>query len=140
MESNKLFACKAIAFGVVLGLCGCVSLSQRERNEYQMLKRNDVSLAHPIGGFEAPNSVWGAGLLNILPGFGNFYLAVGDGSDPVQGAYGVVNLLFWPISIIWGAPQAAIDANTLNKRDMLYYYYYDKDGKKAMEDRGLKFE
>ena len=140
MVSNKLFACKAIAFGLALMLCGCVSLSHRDRNEYAMLERNNVSLAHPIGGFEAPNSVWIAGLLNILPGIGNLYLAIGDGNEPIQGVYCVLNLLLWPSSIIWGAPQAAIDAHTLNKREMLYYYHYDKDGKKAMEDRGLKFE
>ena len=124
----------------VILLNGCVSLSQREKNNYAMLKANDVTLAKPIGGFDPPNSVVAAGCLNILPGFGNFYLALGDGSDPVQGVYGIVNLLFWPISIVWSAPQAAIDANTLNKREMIYYYQYDKDGKRSMEERGIRFE
>ena len=125
---------------MALMMCRCVSLTYRERNEYNYLVRNDITLSHPVGYFEEPNSVWKAGLLNVRPGVGNFYLAFGDGSDPVQGVYGVINLLFWPFSIVWGAPQAAIDAHTLNKREMLYYYHYDKDGKAAIEDRGLKFE
>ena len=131
---------KTITFGMALMMCGCVSLSYREQNEYNYLVRNDITLSHPVGSFKMPNSAWTAGLLNVLPGLGNFYLAFGDGNDPIQGAYGVINLLFWPISIVWGAPQAAIDAHTLNKREMLYYYHYDKGGKAAIEARGLKFE
>jgi hypothetical protein len=81
-----------------------------------------------------------AGLLNVLPGFGNFYLAVGHGNDSVQCVYGLANIWFWPISIVWAAPQGAIDAGTLNEREMLYYYRYNDYGKKALEERGLKLD
>ena len=62
------------------------------------------------------------------------------GNDSVQCVYGLVNILFWPSSIVWAAPQGAIDAGTLNEREMLYYYRYNKYGKKALEERGLKLD
>ena len=57
-----------------------------------------------------------AAALNLLPGFGNAYL---EQWGPFVG-----NLLFWPLSAIWGVPQAYIDANTLNKKETLYFYEF----------------
>ena len=133
---------KKLLFAVVLGAVasGCLSLSYQEKREYRYLQANGIDIDHAPGGFEAPNSAAIAGGLNILPGFGNFYLAMGRGNDSPQAVYGVINLLFWPLSIVWGAPQAAIDANSLNQREMLYFYRYEPDGKKVMESRGLRFE
>ena len=72
-----------------------------------------------LGGFGGLFSLAGykdpvlAGVLNILPGFGNFYLAYGT-QQSGQWGIGLFNLLLWPISPIWGIPEAAIDAgNTL---------------------------
>jgi len=74
-----------------------------------------------------------AGGLNILPGIGNFYLASGNGGESAHYLYGTLNLLTWPLSIIWGVPQAIIDANTINQRELVYYYKYDKSGKLKLE-------
>ena len=65
-----------------------------------------------------------AGVLNILPGVGNFYLASGNAADSSHWIYGFGNLLLWPMSVIWAVPEAVIDANNINKRDMLDYYRY----------------
>ena len=48
-------------------------------------------------------------------------------------------MLTWPISILWGVPEGAIDANKINERELVYYYIYDEDGRLALNDRGLKF-
>jgi len=121
-------------------MSGCVSLSSMESREYRYLAARGVDVDHPAGEFDPPNSLLAAGALNILPGFGNFYLAVGRGGDASQAVFGFLNLLAWPIGIVWSVPEAAIDAHTLNKREMLYYYHYEPDGKKALEKLGLKFE
>ena len=124
----------------LVALSGCVSLTYQEKQNLAMLKQNGISVDRPIGGFEEPNSRLAAGLLNILPGVGNFYLALGHGNDSVQCVYGLANIFVWPISIVWAAPQGAIDAGTLNEREMLYYYRYNKYGKKALEERGLTLD
>jgi len=73
-----------------------------------------------------------AGALNILPGIGNFYLAVGT-DESEQWLYGCLNLLCWPVSVVWGIPEAAIDANTINKKETVYYYTFDPIGRKELE-------
>ena len=134
-----------IRFFIVLILAslvfqGCVSLTYQEKRNLVMLKTKGITVNKPAGDFEEPNSRLAAGLLNILPGFGNFYLAVGQGNDPVQCVYGLVNVFFWPFSVVWAAPQGAIDAGTLNGREMLYYYRYDQSGKQALKDLGIELE
>lgn len=119
---------------------GCVSLTYQEKQNLVMLRENGITVDRPAGNFEEPNSRLAAGLLNILPGFGNFYLAFGRGSEGVQCVYGLANLWFWPISIVWAAPQGAIDAGTLNEREMLHYYRYNKYGKEALKERGIVLE
>mgnify|MGYP006891099967 FL=1 len=57
-----------------------------------------------------------------------------------QAVYGVLNLLTWPISIIWAVPQGAIDATTLNKQDMIYHYQFDADGKEEMRKINFTFD
>ena len=134
---------KHLAFLVAisaLALCGCTSLSHLEQREYKSLEFQGVSLQHPAGNYTPPNNAILAGALNLFPGFGNFYLAVGKGSDGTHAVYGVVNLLFWPLSIIWSVPEAAYDAIQLNKSDMLYFYRYAPEGKKALEELGIHLE
>ena len=80
------------------------------------------------GGWQQPASPLAAGLLNVLPGGGNFYLASGNAADSSHWVYGMVNLLFWPISILWGVPEATIDAGNINKREMLNFYKYGNGG------------
>jgi hypothetical protein len=65
-----------------------------------------------------------AGVLNILPGFGNAYL---EQWGPFVG-----NLLFWPLSIVWAVPQAVIDSNIINKKQTLLHYTHGP-GKEDLE-------
>jgi hypothetical protein len=124
----------------LVALSGCVSLTYQEKQNLAMLKQNGISVDRAIGGFEEPNSRLVAGLLNILPGVGNFYLALGHGNDSDQFIYGFANILLWPSSIVWAVPQGAIDAGALNEREMLYHYRYNEYGKKALKERGLKLD
>lgn len=121
-------------------MTGCASLTYQEKQNLAMLRENGITVDRPVGGFEEPNSRLAAGLLNVLPGIGNFYLGLGRGSEGVQCVYGLVNIWFWPISIVWAAPQGAIDAGTLNEREMLHYYRYNKYGKEALKKHGLTLE
>ena len=126
---------------VVVGfLCGCNSLTYNERNTLQNLKAKGITVDKPLGGYEAPANPLAAGALNILPGIGNFYLAIGNAGDSSHYLYGLLNLLLWPISIVWGVPEAAIDANTINKRELIYYYTYNEDGKKTLQTRGISLD
>ena len=139
IKELKTIICAVLA-AMLCALNGCSSLSQMEYREYKQLEKQGVDINHPIGDYIPPNSLILAGVLNLLPGFGNFYLALGEGSKGEHAVFGFINLLFWPISIVWGVPEAAFDANNLNKIDMLYYYRYSPDGKKALEQRGIKLD
>lgn len=108
---------------LLLTLTGCVNI---RRSDQAFLKQIE-SKQLPITQVKDPNA---AAWLNILPGFGNFYLAIGT-NHTEQWPVGIVNLLLWPLSIIWGVPQAAIDASTINKLEAINHYRYDPDGIKA---------
>ncbi len=137
-KTRVMIAMMCITIGTIFA--GCVSLTYQEKRNLAMLRANGITLDRPAGDFEAPNSSLVAGGLNILPGIGNFYLAFGQGNDTVQCVYGFTNLLLWPISIVWGVPQGAVDAITLNEREMLYYYRYDKYGKSALQEKNITLE
>ena len=121
-------------------MAGCTSLSRHEQNQLRQLEAQGVTVDTPVGSYEAPANPGAAAILNILPGVGNFYLGSGRSAQSEHILYGVMNLLFWPLSIVWGLPEAAIDANNINKREMLYYYTYDKQGKKDLEQNGITLE
>ncbi len=55
-----------------------------------------------------PKSPAAAGALNLLPGNGDAY-------NGEWGAF-VCNLLLWPLSVVWGIPEAAVTASNLNKQ------------------------
>ena len=74
-----------------------------------------------------------AGLLNVLPGMGNLYLAVGSRGHPVQHVFGVLNFITWPLSIIWGVPQAVNDADVINMKYAAEYYNVNPKGIKVIE-------
>lgn len=71
----------AIAAALSVALSACTSLTYQERNTLRSLQAQGITVDKPLGGWESPASPAGAGLLNILPGFGNFYLASGNGGD-----------------------------------------------------------
>ena len=111
-------------------ICSCVHLTRSETETLKELKSYGVKtedaekIANPVL----------AGALNILPGIGNFYLGSGNGADTPQYLYGVGNIICYPFSIAWAVPQAFIDANTINQREMVYYYNFDKKGKLKLEE------
>lgn len=114
-------------------LSGCTSLTRQEHMQLRELQAQGVTVDKPVGNFEKPVSGVTAGALNLLPGIGNFYLGTGNAAESSHVLYGVLNLLTWPLSILWGVPEAAIDADNINKREMLYYYTYDEQGKQALK-------
>lgn len=136
----KKIASFTLACILLFVFTGCTTMSRADKRAYAKLSAHGVTVDRPLGYYEKPNSPVAAGALNLLPGFGNFYLACGHGSDSAQAVYGVLNLLLWPLSIVWAVPQGAIDANTLNKQDMIYYYQFDKDGKAEMQKINFTFD
>lgn len=125
---------------LLLCLSACTTLTRQEQNELRNLKAQGITVDKPAGSFERPVSPGGAATLNLLPGIGNFYLASGNGGDSSHWLYGTLNLLTWPISILWGIPEAAIDANRINERELIYYYKYDRQGQKELAKEGKSLE
>ena len=112
---------------------GCATLSSNDKAKIEEVKACGLSVPH-----DELKSPGAAGFLNILPGFGNFYLASGT-DEGSQWAIGFVNLLTWPISIVWGIPEAAIDAGIINKKNSVYYYSY-REGKYELKNCQAKLE
>lgn len=121
-------------------LGACTHLTKQEQDNLHHLKAQGVTVDRPVGNYETPASPAAAGLLNILPGFGNFYLACGNGADSTHWLYGTLNLLLWPISVVWGVPEAVVDANRINEREMIYYYQYDKHGKEELQKANIAID
>lgn len=132
MKKLVLFA------ALILTLSACTSLSYNERNTIRSLKSKGITVDKPRGNWERPASPAGAAALNLLPGFGNFYLASGNGGDSSHYLYGSLNLLTWPISILWGIPEAAIDAKTINQRELVYFYTFDEGGVEELKQMGFE--
>src|SRR3989339_1847413 len=108
---------------VLFGLLnGCATLRTGERYEYNKLEKRLLAVGLEPEKRKDPAL---AGALNILPGIGNAYLD--------QWGVFVVNLLFWPLSVAWGVPQAAVDAKTINKQETLYFYNYCEGKQKLAE-------
>lgn len=101
---------------------GCANLSGYEYNQYRKLEMKGISVDNPQSNWYPPASPLAAGLWGILPGGGDFYLAGGEAGDSGLWLPGFLNLLVWPFSIIWEIPQSVIDANNINKRDLVTYY------------------
>jgi hypothetical protein len=111
---------------------GCVNMSRGDRESYREIQ--GLGLDTDVGRIKSPLT---AALLNLLPGIGNFYLAGGTDQGS-QWVYGILNLLFWPLSVVWAVPEAAIDAETINKLETIYYYRYDPQGKTQYEAKSRK--
>lgn len=131
---------KTLYLGIITAvlLGGCTSLTRQEEMQLQYLKGQGITVDKPVGNYEKPASVAGAAALNILPGFGNFYLGSGNAAESSHWLYGFLNLLCWPISVVWAVPEAGIDANNINKRELLYYYQYDRIGRQELAAAGAK--
>ena len=120
----------AIAMVLLLGTLatGCISMGPSDREMLAQLQSYGARI--PENQLKSPVA---AGALNVLPGIGNFYLAVGAGQSN-QWIFGILNLVTWPVSILWGIPEAAIDAQTINKLDTVSYYRYNPLGKKKFQE------
>lgn len=127
-----------IAGIMAICLSACTTLTHQEKNTLYSLKAQGITVEKPAGNWETPASPAGAGALNLLPGFGNFYLASGNGGDSSQYLYGFLNLLTWPISVIWGIPEASIDANRINERELIYFYTFNESGREALAQKGFE--
>ena len=65
-------------------------------------------------------------------------VASGKGGDSNHYLYGFLNLLTWPISVVWGIPEAAVDANRINERELIYYYTFNPAGQEALRAKGYE--
>lgn len=138
MKTGSLVVGTALAVLVALA-AGCTSLSSSDRADLEQLRAHGISIDSPKGNFDAPNSKVAAGALNLLPGFGNFYLAAGRGADAPQALFGVLNFCTWPVSWLWSIPEAVIDAGTINERELIYYYRFNPEGRRIAEEAGVSF-
>lgn len=116
---------KYIILSLIL-FTACTHLTASEQHSLRELKSQGIDVDHPKSNWQKPANPAAAGSLNLLPGFGNFYLASGNGAQSEHFLYGFLNLLTWPFSIIWGIPEATIDADVINQRELIYYYTYEK--------------
>ena len=113
MKKFVLFAICAIT------LSSCTTLTRQEHNQLRELQAQGVTVDKPVGNYEKPASGVAAGALNLLPGIGNFYLGTGNAAESSHVLYGILNLLTWPLSILWAVPEAVIDADNINKRELI---------------------
>jgi hypothetical protein len=123
---SKLAKTSLTAFLATLVLAGCVSLTSQEKVTLDQVRAAGL----PVPREEIVSPVT-AGALNLLPGIGNMYIGAKT-EENVQWVYGVLNLLFWPLSIAWGVPEAAIDAGTINDKYTAQYYMHG-EGKAALD-------
>lgn len=79
-------------------MIGCTTLTPAQKTEYDMMEKNGVLV-------KEKDPATGA-VLGILPGGGAFY-----GREP---AVGVIDLLFWPLSILWDPVVGHETAKTVN--------------------------
>ncbi len=106
---------------------GCASV--RPESKAILMEARELGLrSHPVD--ESSPAL--AATLNILPGIGNIYLA---STSEYKGNWGLfaLNLLLWPASVVWGIPQAGLDAATWNEQASADYYQHNKFGKAEME-------
>ena len=82
----------------------CTHLTKSEKEDLRELKSYGIRESDE----EAVAKPGLAGALNLLPGIGNFYLASGNGGDSTHYLYGTLNLLTWPLSILWGIPEESL--------------------------------
>lgn len=129
---------KRLLVASLIFLSACTSLTMQEKHTLRSLKTHGITVDTPTGNWERPANPAGAALLNLLPGIGNFYLASGNGGQSEHFLYGTLNLLTWPISIVWGIPEAAVDANRINERELIYFYTFDESGQLALQDKNLR--
>ena len=126
---NKLLLLGSTTLLVV----GCASVRSESKAKLQEAREYGL----PTDKVENVSS-GAAGALNILPGFGNIYLECNQDEKTVNWVLFTVSLLTGPFSILWGVPQAAIDADSINKQAMVDYYMFDKNRNSEFEKAIVK--
>jgi len=90
----------------LITLSGCAGgLNSTQKREYAAFEQDGVLI-------EDKNPTVGA-VLGILPGFGSFYVG--------EPGYGIVNLLFWPLSVLWD-PVSGYDGSLSINYDATKYH------------------
>jgi len=98
----------------VLILSGCArGLNSVEKKEYAAFEQDGVLI-------EEKNPTVGA-VLGILPGFGSFYAG--------EPGLGVINLLFWPVSVLWDPVSGYDGSMSINYAVTKYQLRKDKEKK-----------
>lgn len=117
-----------------LVLSSCAQLSPWEKARLAELEYQGVTVPH-----KEIKSPAAAAFLNILPGVGNVYLAIGT-EETYEWLSALANAVTWPYSIIWGVPEGVIDARVINKRYSIQYYTYGpgKEILRKMEEEQQK--
>jgi len=124
---SKIRQLTTILLVLTLLMSGCVNVPISDQNMYDELKELGVKTKdHKI---KSPTL---AGILNILPGCGSFYLSRRSGHHK-QILIGSINAYFWPFLIVWGIPCAIVDANRINRLEVVKYYKTDPEGIKELE-------
>ncbi len=98
-----------VVLGAACALGGCRGMEAWQTAEYQNVKNAGLPE------FE-PKSPAAAGALNLI-------LGIGDAYNGEWGAF-ACNFLLWPLSILWGVPEAAVTASNINKQETWAYYYH----------------
>jgi hypothetical protein len=81
-----MHAAKSIVILLVFSLLiGCTTLTSEQKNQYTLMENDGVLIKEK----DPTTGIW----FGLLPGGGSFY-----GREP---AMGVVDLLLWPLSILW---------------------------------------
>jgi len=97
---------------ICLVVTSCTSLSGHQKRELAEYKAKNLAVEE-----KSPAT---AAVLNILPGFGDFY----NGNVGI----GIVNLLFWPASVLWAPVGGATGADEVN-------YYTSKSHIEKLENK-----
>ncbi len=114
-------------------LSGCASMTKFEADNYRELE----DLGAECDKVADPGA---AAILNVLPGFGDIYLASGNGANSSNWGAFVLDLLFWPVSVVWAIPQGGITATNINKKECVGYYHHTTRGKKALKELQAEHE
>ena len=95
----------------ILVMTGCArGLNSVEKREYAAFERDGVLI-------EEKSPTVGAAL-GILPGLGSFYAG--------QPSYGFINLLLWPVSVLWDPVSGYDGAMMVNYNVTKYQLYKDE--------------
>ena len=121
-EGNSFIRLRSIAARIIVPLVmvfaisGCSTLNSKQKVEYDQMKQGSALI-------EEKNPAAGAAL-GILPGFGAFYAR--------QPVVGVVDLLLWPVSILWD-PIIGYEGSKKINYDMTVAYLKREEEKELAE-------